>query len=51
MGMTPTVENAATQFNAKTVTQHLDVVARQAAARLTLAQSRAQLCGFITQTS
>ena len=27
----PTVENAATWFNAKTVTHHLDVVDRQAA--------------------
>lgn len=26
MGTMPTVENAATWFNAKTVTQHLDVV-------------------------
>lgn len=31
MHTTPTVENAATWFNAKTVTQHLDVVDRQAA--------------------
>lgn len=31
MGTTPTVENAATWFNAKTVTQHFDVVDRQAA--------------------
>lgn len=31
MKNTPTVENAATWFNAKTVTHHLDVVDRQAA--------------------
>lgn len=31
METTPTIENAATWFNAKTVTQHLDVVDRQAA--------------------
>ena len=31
MGTMPTVENAATWFNAETVTQHLDVVDRQAA--------------------
>lgn len=31
MKSTPTVENAATWFNAKTVTHHLDVVDRQAA--------------------
>jgi hypothetical protein len=31
MRITPTVENAATWFNAKTVTHHLDVVDRQAA--------------------
>jgi hypothetical protein len=31
MGAMPTVENAATWFNAKTVTHHLDVVDRQAA--------------------
>ena len=31
MGMMPTVENAATWFNAKTVTHHLDVIDRQAA--------------------
>ena len=31
MNMMPTVENAATWFNAKTVTQHLDVIDRQAA--------------------
>ena len=31
MGMTPTVENAVTWFNAHTVTHHLDVVDRQMA--------------------
>ena len=31
MGTMPTIENAATWFNAKTVTQHIDVVDRQTA--------------------
>lgn len=47
----PTVENAATWFNAKTVTHHLDVVDTSTAEGSTVRFYNAEGFGFMTLTS
>lgn len=46
MRATPTVENAATWFNAKTVTHHLDVVDRQTASIVDTRTAEGPTCKF-----